>query len=83
MIDTSELPAEIELTKYAVDDFNNKINMPSNKTLNGEILLDGKTNLDDTDAKIYRIYWEWADEDNIIDIRDYKLKGNIVIKQQI
>ena len=83
VIDTSELPEEIELTKYAVKDFDTKIDMPSNNILTGDILLDGKTNLDDSDAKTYRIYWEWADEDNIIDIKNYKLKANIIIKQEI
>lgn len=83
VIDTSQLPEEIELTKYAVNDFDTKIDMPSNNTLTGDILLDGKTSLEDTDAKTYRIYWEWADEDNIIDIKNYKLKANIIIKQEI
>lgn len=83
VIDTSQLPVEIELTKYAVNDFDTKIDMPSNNILTGDILLDGKTSLEDTDAKTYRIYWEWADEDNIIDIKNYKLKANIIIKQEI
>ena len=85
LIDVSELPSQIKLTDYSINDFSIKQQFPGNNILEGNILLNGSSNLDDTDKKIYRIYWQWPEEDaKIEDIQStYKVKANIQVEQII
>ena len=85
LIDTSDLPSEIKLKNYSINNSETKQNMPANKTLSGNILLDGKASLNETDNKKFRIYWEWASTDSKIEnIKDnYKIKANIQLEQMI
>lgn len=84
-IDTSKLPSQIQLTKYAVNDSNTKKNIPGNKTIEGDIYLDGKEKLDSLDKKQYRIFWEWPAENAKIEniIQEYKITANLQIKQLV
>ncbi len=82
-LDTSEIPSGIVLTSYSINDFSEKELMPTNKILEGNILLDGKNNLENNDVKIYRIYWEWPPENlKQVSIRNnYNIKANIKVEQ--
>lgn len=82
-INTEDLPNEIKLTKYSINNSSEKIDMTQNKTITGQILIDEKENLDEDDTKIYRVYWEWNAENSKIQINDYKLKTDVEIKQLI
>jgi len=85
IIDTSSLPSQIVLTEYSVNDFSIKETFPNDYVLEGQILLNGNTNLEDTDQKTYRIYWEWPIENaKMDDIQsDYKVKANVEVEQII
>ena len=84
-IDTSELPSQIQIVNYSLNDLTEKITMPNNKTLTGSILLDGADNLDSTAKKYYRIYWQWPIENGKIENikSSYKVKANVKIEQFI
>ena len=82
-LDTSNLPEEIQITKYSLNNFNTKINMPSNKIFEGNILLNEKDCLENSEKKIYRIYWEWPSSNAKIDEikENYKITADIEIEQ--
>ena len=80
-VDTSDLPSQIELVGYSINDFSTRNPMPENNLLDGNILLAGKINLTNLDTKVYRIYWQWDDENYVTEEKDYKLIANIEIEQ--
>ena len=83
IIDTTKLPSQINFTKYAINNSNTKINMPSSKTIEDYIYLDGKEKLDSSDKKQYRIFWEWPVENAKIEniMQEYKITANLQIRQ--
>jgi len=81
-LNMTSFPEQINLTGYSLN--SSAITpIPANNIFEGKILLNGKNNLEDTDKKIYRIYWEWPSNVNIIEEGDYKVKANIQIEQNI
>ncbi len=84
-LNTTDLPENLELKSYALNDFNLKNTMPNNNTLEGLILLDGKDSLEDVDRKTFRIYWEWPQEEEPMEniLENYKIKANVQVEQLI
>lgn len=84
-LDTSNLPDNIVFDKYSINDFSVKENLPLDYKLENTILLAGREKLSDTDAKTYRIYWNWPIENGFISdlANEYKIKVNVQVEQII
>lgn len=82
-IDTSNLPSNIVLTKYSINNFDTKFDMPSNNTFEGQILLNNNVALSNLDKKVYRIYWEWPSSDPLIENikSSYSVLVNVQVEQ--
>ena len=82
---TEQLPEEFQLTGYSINNSTTKQAIPNNKTIEGEILLDGGTSLTSLNKIRYRIYWEWQDEDAKLteSLPTYQVNIGLQVKQII
>lgn len=84
-IDTSNLPSNIVLTKYSINDLETKFNMPNNNTFEGQILLNDNLALTNLDEKVYRIYWEWPSSNALVENlqSSYSIIADVEVEQII
>lgn len=79
------LPQNFVLTGYSLlnDDDSTIFSFINDNTIISDILeLNEKDKLDVSDVKIYRIYWQWL-ETNDIPVSNYAINANIFIEQKI
>lgn len=83
-IDTTNLPKGIDLTKYTIQEDNVEENISNNK-ITGEIDLNKLQQLEESDSKTIRIYWEWNKNsaDMPVGGEGYQIIAEVNLKQKL
>lgn len=76
---SSILPSGLVINSYSIGDENTKYNMDANNIVNGEILLNNKDILSESDAQLIRFYWNWKEESE--ETKSYTIYANVEVKQ--
>ena len=80
--ESSLLSSYIEFESYSLNN-GSKIDLNGSTAINGEINLNGKSCLDSSDVKTYRIYWRWIGDDLVNNPDESSINANVQVKQKI